>query len=128
MIIKLNEQQAAAVMSGTKIHHITDDKSPNWRPGVKLRFITDKPRQFSREFKADVCVSIQLIEVSWYYNKVKGYGIKVCIDGVCLQTKQKLLQLSMNEGFPSFIHFYNNHNWFGRNFSGKIIAWTDKIY
>ena len=106
-----------------KIHTIREDKHDLWKPGRKIHmavFNRTKDRfQFVTELE---CKSVQRIEIihNLFYTK----NSLIFIDDIPLRfdTQKKLAR---NDGFNSVEDFFR---FFSKDFSGKIINWTDFKY
>ena len=105
-----------------KLHTIREDKSDRWKAGNNIHFVinnrTPKRFQFAPIVK---CVSIQKIEI--YYPALARFPV-VLIDCKKLTT-DKCVLLANNDGFDSLYQFFD---WFNKDFTGKIIHWTNLKY
>jgi len=73
-----------------------------------------------RCFKRSVCISTQRIQIAYK----KHHAIFVYIDGRKLMPME-VLKLARNDGFESLHEFFK---WFDKDFTGKIIHWSNKKY
>ncbi|HAO08182.1 MAG TPA: hypothetical protein DCQ50_14630 [Chryseobacterium sp.] len=117
-----------------KIHTIREDKANRWKPGVMIDFFinTRKPDMFRFAPKIQVA-SIQSIEIKfisiWNSNSLYAQPC-VKIDGkiiydVAKNGKEDMLKLAQNDGFESIDAFFS---YFNKDFTGKIIHWTNLKY
>lgn len=104
-----------------KLHTIREDKSNRWKACNYIHFVINNrtPQRF--QFAPVVkCVSVQNIEIRYFIkNNVNKVSIKV--DGV----KTSLNDISINDGFESPGEFLD---YFNKDFTGKIIHWTNLKY
>ena len=112
-----------------KIHTIREDLKNRWQPGKIIHFEqwTGKPYNSKCYHFAPLipCVSTQEIEIDYKGFKQNGNMIPVIkIDGKYLERSENL-KLAQNDGFNSVQDFFR---WFNKDFSGKIIHWTDSRY
>lgn len=121
-----------------KKHTIREDKNNRWRTGTKIDFfINVRQKNMFRFAPVLPVVSDQKIDIT-YYNEsnptftgdlskiAKGYynEVEVVIDNNKLTTKEIEL-LSLNDGFESVYDFFA---YFDKDFTGKIIHWTNQNY
>lgn len=109
------------IKKGIKIHTIREDKSNRWRAGLKIHFATGVRSKNYNCFKKGVVKSIQKIEIKW--NETWFYPF-VYIDGRLLHLME-IEKLAINDGFETIDDFCK---WFDKDFTGKIIHWTDFKY
>lgn len=122
-----------------KLHSIRTDRSNRWKPGMKIHFATGMRTKNYECFAESKCISTQKIKIEYqnsifstgmytYQNEVKDPIILVYIDGVLLHGKEgsaKIDMLAKNDGFETTHDFFR---WFNKDFTGKIIHWTDLKY
>lgn len=124
--------------SKPKIHTIRADVKEKWTPGKMIHFQqwTSKPYNSKCYQFAPVipCVSTQKIEIR--HNKGGGcdvfvddrhfhYQPALRIDDWDCQSTNRMLNLAQNDGFSSIEQFFR---YFDKDFSGKIIHWTNLKY
>ncbi len=113
-----------------KLHTIREDKKERWKPGTKIDFFINC-RQVNMFRFAPVLpvVSVQKIEIIY-----KGIFIAVVVDKILFYTDadftfgkgvEGMLQLAHNDGFDSIKDFFA---YFDKDFTGKLIHWTDLRY
>jgi hypothetical protein len=106
-----------------KIHTIRVDKNNRWKAGIHIHFQqwTEKPYNSKCYHFAPLipCMSVQKIRISW-----SGNHVLVFVDDMLI-LKDQLLKLAQNDGFDSIESFFK---WFDKDFTGKIIHWTDLKY
>ena len=112
-----------------KIHTIREDKADLWKPGRKIHpvvFNRTKDRfQFAPVLE---CKSVQRIEV--IYAESNNHKPKVIIDenifyNTLAGINKGMEKLARNDGFDSAGDFFR---FFNKDFTGKIIHWTDFHY
>lgn len=112
-----------------KLHTIREDKKNRWSAGKLIHFIINNRQPNRFQFAPVITVvSTQKIEVI-YTNSNSDYPC-VKIDGkllyIWIKPDLKVLEtLAKNDGFNSVEDFFN---YFDRDFSGKIIHWTNLKY
>lgn len=120
-----------------KIHTLRTDEKNRWPPLTNTIHHT----YFNRSPKEDIfaitpCTGIQLCAIVW-----KSKQIRVLIDGHLYTTYpcpgkedkismawphvERMRELAWNDGFDSPEQFFR---WFSKDWSGKIIHWTNKRY
>lgn len=106
-----------------KLHTIREDKKNRWKPGMNIHFVihnrTKKRFQFAPTIKV---VSIQKIEIFNPTEYLNDMIIKVDSRELSMEEKQ---QLAWNDGFECLAEF---QMYFNKDFTGKIIHWTDLSY
>jgi hypothetical protein len=112
-----------------KIHTIRDDKHDRWKPSKLIHFEqwTDKAYKSKCYHFAPLapCVGVQKIRIELIgSHKHKDLGASVFIDDI-FQYMDQIEKLAQNDGFKSVDDFFK---WFNKDYSGKIIHWTDLIY
>jgi len=103
-----------------KIHTIRKDVHNRWVAGRDIHFVIN-PRspnyfQFAPVFK---CVSVQAIKIRYSKTEITVLVDNKMISGPSVQ------QLAINDGFDSMNDFFA---YFNKDFTGKIIHWTDLTY
>ena len=119
MVLGFKEQFIVKIFNGTKIHTIREDKHNRWKAGNKIHFATGVRTKQYKEFMRGKCISVQEFKIvpPKDNNSLRTY----LIDGKELQPISDIVKLSKNDGFDKASEFVN---WFGDNFTGKIIHWT----
>lgn len=126
-----------------KHHTIREDKKNLWKAGNNIHFVINNRTPNRFQFAPIVkCMSTQRIEIihSCYINGIgeviKDFNKKnvvVKIDG-CIYCgfgddmfgfQNEMKFLAINDGFDSVEDFFA---WFNKDFTGKIIHWTDLKY
>ena len=115
------------IVNNPKIHTIREDKHNRWKPGRKIEMVYRGPKysildHFNKGIpELEKCVSVQKIEM----RIPKGcLLVNVAIDGRFLGLGEIEL-LSRNDGFDDINDFFE---WFNKDFTGKIIHWTNHRY
>ena len=132
-----------------KLYTIREDKHNRWQAGNNIHFVINNrtPKRF--QFAPVIpCIETQKIQIFWDepYNYDKGLWqtpIEIVIDSnhslkpdlgdilidsnskEILQTSKEAEQLAINDGFESLKDFLL---YFNKDFTGKIIHWTDFKY
>lgn len=114
-----------------KIHTIREDKKERWKPGTKIDFfINCRQKDMFRFAPVLHVVSVQKVEVKWFGKSL----VKVYIDGIIfgwvkieveIHATGDILQLAQYDGFDSIEDFFA---YFDKDFTGKLIHWTDLKY
>lgn len=133
MVISFKDRFKEAILSGTKIHTIREDKHDRWKKGMKMNMATGVRTRNYNEFAEKNCTGTQKISIRYFDNKSRVevvindryigaayFGIKriyCCV--------YELEILAHNDGFDSVDDFFA---WFNKDFEGKIIHWTDFRY
>ena len=126
MILSFKPQFIHPIQVGTKIHTIREDKTNRWKPGRKIDFFTGRYTNKDRRRFAPSkeCVSVQKIEIKWDDISLDWRTVDVLIDDRILSEKEIHL-LAKRDGFTWSEDFLI---WFNKDFTGKLIHWTDKNY
>lgn len=104
-----------------KFHTIREDKANRWKAGNDIHFIINNRTPNRFQFAPVVkCVSTQKIEIK-YYVKNNANKVSITIEG----KEINLNDLAINDGFKSAGQFLD---YFNKDFTGKIIHWTDLKY
>lgn len=115
------------ILAGIKIHTIREDKNSRWKPVMTIHHWLFNPRHQSKhphQFGVNQCVSIQSIDIR--YDEFMFQRIPhIYIDDLKITNKEAIRQLIINDGFESERGFFA---WFNKDFTGKIIHWTEKRY
>jgi len=113
-----------------KIHTIREDKHNRWKAGRSIQMVyRGKNYSIEDHFNKGIdelskCIHVQTISIK-YGKKFGAFeAVIVAIDGKILDESERLL-LALNDGFDSLEDFYR---WFSKDFSGKIIHFTDFRY
>lgn len=107
--------------SEPKKHTIREDSKDRWKPGTKIHFVINNRTKNRFQFAPILeCVSVQKFEVK-YYIKNNANKVDVLVDG----KEVDLNDLALNDGFYSLGDFLD---YFQKDFTGKIIHWTNLKY
>ena len=123
-----NEEFVQKIIDGDKIHTIREDKTSRWYPGRIIQFWFGNPRNVKNnpyEFMKGECISDQKIEIN--YQGLQQHGMiipTIKVDGKFLPYWKKE-ELAINDGFTTLHGFLQ---WFDKDFTGKIIHFTDYRY
>jgi hypothetical protein len=107
-----------------KIHTIREDKSGRWRAGMDIHFVinnrTPQRFQFAPVIK---CKSVQIIEIK--VSELNGEPLRcIRVDGRLL-VFEEMTRIAINDGFDNIRDFFS---YFNKDFTGKIIHWTNRKY
>ena len=113
-----------------KLHTIREDTKNRWKVGNKIHFYINCRQKNMFQFAPVLKVkNIQEVFMTYAYNDL----IQISIDGKELFSFKEREQFAINDGFDTwqdfFDYFYpaiiNNPK---KQFKGKIIHWTDRVY
>jgi hypothetical protein len=131
-----------AVSFNPKLHTIREDKTKRWKAGMKIDFfINVRKKDMFRFAPVLPVVSVQKIDIKWSSCKTQ---MNIFIDGIKFAVYKnhydgegwrdlylpnnippRGLNLVINDGFDSIQDFVS---YFDKDFTGKIIHWTDLKY
>ena len=117
-----------------KLHTIREDKNDRWKLGVMIDFFINARQKNMFRFAPRIpVVSTQEINIEW----LTKYMVYVTIDNkpigdaiwdrgfIGMSCEPILRELAKNDGFNSVEDFFA---YFNKDFTGKIIHWTDLRY
>jgi len=128
-----------------KIHTIREDKHDRWKAGRNIQMVYRGPKYSIKEvFNKDIpqlqkCVSTQKVEFIYEPKKKEGQRLHLVVNGI-IKVIARLYQgdilmeveyyefahtFAVNDGFDDFSHMLT---WFNKDFSGKIIHFTEFRY
>jgi hypothetical protein len=114
-------------LTHSKLHAIVEDKGNRWHAGSDIHLYINHSTPEAFQFAPVVrCASVQNIEI-WHQPELFNFDPPrpwIFIDGVSIM-KDKVDALLVNEGFRTYEHFAKHYD---KDFSGKIIHWTDFKY
>jgi len=132
MNLGFKERFKELILSGEKIHTIREDSTDRWRKGMKIHFATGIRTTNYNCFKEGECINTQKIEFKWInHNKglvSESWSVQVFIDGKDVTIGKVIDKLAKNDGFKDRKDFFEWEAWYRKNFKGKIIHWTNKLY
>lgn len=141
-----------------KLHTLRLDPYDRWRAGMSIQMVYRGPKYSIKDHfnkgipELEKCKSTQNVEIKWYKDKseigeiatmigIKHKDVKVSFDGKeCIHVAfsdgglscagvgyDRLVHgnFSQNDGFHDVYGFFK---WFNKDFSGKIIHWSDLRY
>jgi len=109
------------IAKGEKIHAICEDKHNRWRAGRRIHAAVGVRTPQYRCFFVNTCRSVQDIEILI----MDKSSLIIIVDKKLLLPKE-IAKLIVNDGFDSCKGFME---WFDyKNFTGKIVHWTDFKY
>lgn len=122
-----------------KIHTMREDPKKRWKAGNKIHPVINNRTKFRFQFAPVIpCVSTQKVVIK--HNDPIQRGVRLnkthiwidgghseCIwkDGEIVNCASTIEQLAINDGFDSVEDFFS---WFNKDFTGKIIHWTNHRY
>ena len=141
--VKHSERVGEIFMNGTgvsasipKVHSLREDKNNFWYPGRKIHAVVFNRSKNRFQFVPVLeCKSVQKVSIKKIPLSIPigNYIYSVKIDekvlGVYLDSDHYydtgLLNLAENDGFSSVENFFR---WFSKDWTGKIIHWTNLKY
>ena len=125
MILAFKQQFVPAILDGTKIHTIREDKTGRWKPGNKIHFATGVRTPYYNNFIDGECARVQEVFMTYAYNDL----IEISVDDRELFGYQERMEFARNDGFETWAEFFD---WFypiiiaspDQCFRGKVIHWT----
>jgi hypothetical protein len=128
MIAGFKEQFKESILDGTKKHTVREDKKNRYRCGCTLHLSVGVRSKRYRCLKKVLCTGVQSIQIRYgngRYHKVFVYqDVRVTVDGRELGYGE-VTELAKNDGFENQDSFFR---FFKRDFSGKIIHWSNILY
>ena len=121
------------IFVGLKIHSIREDKRNRWKAGVLIEMTYDDRTPDCEIFHNETCTGTQRFEIEEMvmYSSEHCFVteseklFKISVDGRPLLLSE-MEELASNDGF---VNIGDLLIWFGeKNFTGKIIHWTDFRY
>lgn len=129
MILGFKEQFRDPILLEQKLHTIRTDEKNRWKKGREIHFATGVRTKKFNQFMKGKCFSTQKISFYWYKNLLNQWSVTVFIDGRNVTTDNDLIdRLAKNDGFSSRKEFFEWPTWHKKNYTGKIIHWTDLKY
>jgi hypothetical protein len=116
-----------------KLHTIREDKLNRWKVGMSIQMINRMAKykikhHFNKGIpELETLKGIQTIEIKYLHrplSKEFNWPFYVLIDGRQLNLFE-VEQLAVNDGFENAVAFLK---WFNKDFTGKILHWTDLKY
>lgn len=113
----------------SKRHTIREDPSDRWHAGRDIHFVINNRTKNRFQFAPVIkCVSVQKVKIthgrSFIEVSIEGTGEPLVYFGSNRYSK-RLKDLAINDGFPSVEALFD---YFNKDFTGKIIHWTDLKY
>lgn len=127
MILGFKKQFVPKILDGSKIHTIREDKHDRWKAGRTAHMATGVRTKDYHQFDQQECTGTQKIEIIHYKpHEIRPFGgcPKVFVDGRELPLNE-VDTIAKNDGFDGLSDFCD---WFNKDFSGKIIHWTELRY
>lgn len=115
-----------------KIHTIRLDPHNRWKPGMSIQMVYRGPGysildHFNKGIpELEKCVSVQKIEIKVFPGHPDGGSFyEVRIDDGPELDRNSVELIAKNDGFNSIFDF---QKWFKKDFTGRLIHWTDLRY
>lgn len=128
MLIGYKPRFHAKILDGTKKHTIRDDVFNRWHAGMKMHQSSGVRTKQYKLLRLDTCTGTQRIEIIYRSNavfiKIDEKHFYNSLD-THYNNILRIVELSQNDGFDSVEDFFN---WFNKNYTGKLIHWTDLRY
>lgn len=120
MVIGFKKQFVRPIMAGTKKHTIREDKTNRWKAAMGIHMAVGVRTKNYYNFLWQQCISVQPIIIK-RFNEVE-FNVKI---GERWLDSMEIEQLAINDGFDCLEDFMD---WFNKDFTGKIIHWTNLKY
>ena len=124
MVLGFKPQFKDPIKTGQKKHTMREDKHDRWKAGRVIHFATGVRTKFYNLFKIGECKSVQSIRIDYDYTQEVTPFVTVSVDNRLLD-REEIITLAINDGFDTLSEFLE---WFNKDFTGKIIHWTDLKY
>jgi uncharacterized protein YqfB (UPF0267 family) len=128
MITGFKNRFEQPIEDGTKKHTIREDKNDRYKEGKWLHLAVGVRTKAYRLLKKVVCTGTQKIQILYgnggYFEGFAYQDVRVLIDGRELGYRE-VSELAKNDGFDMQDSFFK---WFNKDFTGKIIHWTELKY
>lgn len=115
-------------MTNPKIHTIREDIKDRWKAGTKIDFfINCRQKDMFRFAPVLPVVSVQKVHIKYKPESVffaRYYPADVYVDERFLAVHE-IAAFAQNDGFDTVEDFFA---YFNKDFTGKLIHWTDKRY
>lgn len=113
-----------------KKHTIREDKKNLWKAGNNIHFVIGNRTKNRFQFAPVIKVkSIQKIVIKPNYRFVEYDNTEVVSSPIKIDNRNlkasEIKALALNDGFDSVEDFFS---WFNKDFTGKIIHWTNLKY
>lgn len=119
MILSFKKQFVTPIVKAQKKHTIREDNKDRWHKGKVIHCATGLRTRDYQEFARLWCTHTQKIEIRYLDGIPRVY-----VDGLKL-TDIGMQTLAANDGFETIQDFFK---WFKKDFTGKIIHWTNLKY
>lgn len=115
-----------------KLHTIRLDEKDRWKPGTMIDFFINCRQKNMFRFAPRVpVVSVQSVQIT-YNDLTRAIYINDCLFYFGDPNEKsnsimfgKMLKFAQNDGFDTVEEFFE---YFNKDFTGKLIHWTDKRY
>ena len=113
-----------------KIHTMREDAHNRGKAGRKIEMVYRGAGykiidHFNKGIpELEKCVSVQKVDIKYGSNFFGFQAVIIAVDGRVLDEYERIT-LAKNDGFDSIEDFFC---WFGKNWSGYILHWTDFRY
>ena len=115
------------ITASPKIHTLRDDENDRWKRGIMIDFFINVRTKSMFRFAPKVqVISTQKINIIYknklpvvFIDRIQFYNTNIKYD------IPRMLLLAQNDGFDTIEDFFN---YFNKDYTGKIIHWTDLRY
>jgi len=122
MVIGFNKQFIKPIKSGIKKHTIRIDKHNRWKPGMTMHMATGVRTKKYKQFSKKKCTGVQQIRIVHFNgDRWEKPFVNISVDNKLLSQIQIEI-LAKNDGFKDVESFFK---WFNKDFTGKLIHWTN---
>jgi len=135
MIIGFKPRFKEPILRKIKKTTIREDKHNRWRAGMAMHMATGVRTKLYSCFVLTTCTGTQTITMDYFpASFFSEENVTIYVDGRRIGhyfPKRKVASnpvvdlIAKNDGFDSTEDFFN---WFNKDFTGKIIHWTDLKY
>jgi hypothetical protein len=116
-----------------KLHTIREDKKDRWKAGNLIHPVIKPKGRFSAGFQfapTFPCVSVQHIKIWWQFSNEATIFIRTDnqsdnVPNYKILKSGEIERLAINDGFETVKDFFN---YFNKDFTGKIIHFSDLRY
>lgn len=108
-----------------KKHSFRSDPTERWEEGKKIHFHHGGRKLKYNCWHIGECTGVQNIKIQYRNVPVRGFILPhIWVDNKLLDY-QKMELLAANDGFDNLTDFFR---WFNKDFTGRIIHWSDVRY
>lgn len=109
----------------SKKHSFRSDPTERWEEGKKIHFHHGGRKLKYNCWHIGVCTGVQTVRIVWLDMKMTEIKRpEIWLDNKLLNNR-KMNELAWNDGFDNLTDFFR---WFNKDFTGRIIHWSDVRY